>query len=154
MTMPLGSNFSPAPPVRLAWIGEAWTAVLGQKRRLAGCVGVSCRNGFFALRPSSPCCSRPMTIRRPRPARASGPDFWQFLLGWDVLAGLSYLGVSALLSGGAYRMAVRQVRGESIGFRDLFRSRREISVRSRLCADEWIADFSWAGWPACCRAGL
>lgn len=49
---------------------------------------------------------------------ASNP--WDMLLGWDVLAGGSHLIVTSLLSGGIYRMAARQVRGEPIRFRDVF----------------------------------
>lgn len=118
-TLP-GYAFHLAPPVRLAWIGEAWLLFCARKRvwlavaafqiGLAGllCIGVAF---VLSVNDHSP----------PTPSGGFWPDFWQFLLAWDILTGLCYLAVSALLAAGTHRMAVRQTRGELIGFRDLFR---------------------------------
>ncbi len=139
-----------APQVRFAWLGEAW-------RLFCACKGVwlavtALHVGLAFLL----CIGLALLISAndhspPTPSAGFWTDFWQVSLGLDVLAGLCYLGVCALLSGGAHRMAVRQVRGEPIGFRDLFRPRRPFlpGLGYALMGGTMIS----AGWLLCLAPG-
>ena len=136
--------------VRFAWISEAWRLFLACKRvwlaaaafavglAILLCIGLALVISSLDHAPSTP-------------SRGFWPDFFSVSLGFDALSGVCYLGVLSLLTGAAHRMAVRQVRGEAIRFRDLFHSRVVFlpSIGYFLLGGALLT----AGWLACLLPG-
>lgn len=110
-----------APPpadsiVRFGWLGEAWKLFTARLRLWLGVMLI-----LLSLSATATFATAMVGAAYDRSSGTDDTPFdWDVLLGGDFLIGAFYLLFTALLSAGILRIALRQVRGETVRIGDLF----------------------------------